>query len=413
MQEHDRRDGAEGAQAGAGEEGRPLSDRVAAAWMQGWAHYYKEASDLLCVSSAKGFFLDLNPAWERALGYSVAEMCRGSFLDLIHPDDLEHSRQALARVAVGDTALGDLVNRYRRKDGTYASIAWKSVVMVGELCYCMAQDVSAQEETEAILRKERARLHQLQHASGVVLYAIGSLAGGMPGITFISDNLRDVLGYKPEEFFEDRELWNRMVHPDDLARALDGTPIFAHGFYLREYRFRHKDGSYRWMRDETKLVKDAEGRPFEAVGTWQDVTERKEVEHTLQQQENALLELSTPLIPISDEILVMPLIGMVDSRRAEQIMSTILDGITARRAKVAILDITGMGSVDTKIAELLLRTARAARLLGVEVLLTGIRPDVAQTLVTLGVDLGAVVTFGTLQAGIQHAMRRSSAPSRR
>jgi rsbT co-antagonist protein RsbR len=127
-----------------------------------------------------------------------------------------------------------------------------------------------------------------------------------------------------------------------------------------------------------------------------DITERK-------QHERLLLQLSTPLIPISNEVVVMPLIGQLDSARADQIVDTLLQGIQNSRAKVAILDVTGVPSVDTVTADVLVRAPRAAQLLGTRVILTGIRPDVAIRLMEAGTDLSGIITRGTLQDGIRHA----------
>jgi anti-anti-sigma regulatory factor/HAMP domain-containing protein len=128
-------------------------------------------------------------------------------------------------------------------------------------------------------------------------------------------------------------------------------------------------------------------------------------EQIIRMQATALAELSTPLIPITDQIVVMPLIGALDTQRANQILSTLLQGIEASRARVAILDITGVPVVDTNIAQTLMSVARAVRLLGAQVMLTGIRPEVAQTLVGLGVDLQGLITHSVLQNGIAYALR--------
>jgi PAS domain S-box-containing protein len=142
-----------------------------------------------------------------------------------------------------------------------------------------------------------------------------------------------------------------------------------------------------------------------------DLTERKRAaeeharlqEQIIQAQAATLAELSTPLIPISDHVVVMPLIGAIDSDRAGQVLETLLHGIERSQARVAILDITGVPLVDTQVAKSLLTAAQAVRLLGARVVLTGIRPEVAQTLVGLGVDLGGIVTHSTLQSGIAYA----------
>jgi len=122
-------------------------------------------------------------------------------------------------------------------------------------------------------------------------------------------------------------------------------------------------------------------------------------------QAAAIQELSTPLIPISDEVLVMPLIGSIDSSRAQQILDRLLPGVVEYHARIIILDITGVAVVDTQIANALIHAAQSVRLLGAQVVLTGIRPEIAQTLVALNSDLRHIVTRSTLQTGIAYAMR--------
>lgn len=126
-------------------------------------------------------------------------------------------------------------------------------------------------------------------------------------------------------------------------------------------------------------------------------------EEVIRMQQSLLAELSTPLIPLKDRIVVMPLIGAMSAERAAQMLETLLSGVTARGARVAIVDITGVRTVDTHVADTLMRAAQAVRLLGAEIVITGIRAGVAQTLVGLGVDLRNIVTRRNLQGGIEHA----------
>ncbi|WP_437305661.1 PAS domain-containing protein [Sorangium sp. So ce388] len=127
-------------------------------------------------------------------------------------------------------------------------------------------------------------------------------------------------------------------------------------------------------------------------------------EQVIQAQQDALRELSTPLVPLAEGIVAMPLIGSLDRPRAQQAMEKLLDGIVQHQFHTAILDVTGVKDVDAESADALLRIARAARLLGAQLVLTGISPDTAQTLVDLGLDLSGISTRSTLQAGIAHAL---------
>jgi rsbT co-antagonist protein RsbR len=129
-------------------------------------------------------------------------------------------------------------------------------------------------------------------------------------------------------------------------------------------------------------------------------------EDRIQEQNLMIRETSTPIMPIYEGILVLPLVGSVDTHRAGQVMDNLLQGITEHQADVVILDITGVPVVDTGVAHHILQVARAARLLGTEVVLVGIGPEIAQTIVQLGVDLSDITTRAHLQAGMSYALGR-------
>jgi rsbT co-antagonist protein RsbR len=129
-----------------------------------------------------------------------------------------------------------------------------------------------------------------------------------------------------------------------------------------------------------------------------------EREQALMDQSRLILELSAPIVPIHEGVLVLPLVGAVDSRRASQIMESALEQIVAYQADVLILDITGVPIVDTGVANYILQMARAVTLLGSRVVLVGIGAEIAQTIVQLGVDLRDMTTLANLQAGIAYAL---------
>jgi rsbT co-antagonist protein RsbR len=122
-------------------------------------------------------------------------------------------------------------------------------------------------------------------------------------------------------------------------------------------------------------------------------------------QQKAILELSTPALQIRDRLLMLPIIGLLDSMRAKQLTDSLLHTIRANRAKVVVMDITGVAAVDTKVANHLIQTVTAARLMGAQVIVTGLSADVAQSLVALGVDLSKINTVGDLEGGIEEAER--------
>jgi rsbT co-antagonist protein RsbR len=130
-----------------------------------------------------------------------------------------------------------------------------------------------------------------------------------------------------------------------------------------------------------------------------------ERERLIGQQQQDLLELSTPVLQIRDRLLILPIIGAIDTQRARQFTESLLKAIRSHRAKVAVIDITGVPVVDSKVAFHLMQTVMAARLMGTLAIITGLSAEVAQAMVTLGVDLGTVRSAGDLQGGLEEAER--------
>lgn len=126
----------------------------------------------------------------------------------------------------------------------------------------------------------------------------------------------------------------------------------------------------------------------------------------IERQQQELLDLTTPVVRLWDSIVALPLIGTLDSERTQVVMESLLDSIVENEAAIAIIDITGVPTVDTLVAQHLLKTVAAARLMGAECIISGIRPQIAQTIVHLGVDLGDVVTKATLAEALKVALRR-------
>ncbi len=266
-------------------------------------------------------------------------------------------------------------------------------------------------ESSARLAAERSTLRTIIDSLPDTMY-VKDRAGRFEAA---NQALAQLLGMTPDALIgkTDHDLFPQKMaavyDADDQAIMASGVPLFD-----KEEPVQHADGTTHWIATTKVPLRDPQGRIIGIVGRGQDITERRNAEaerrqlqeELIQAQAVALQELSTPLIPISDRVLVMPLIGRIDARRANQILETLLTGIQAQQADLAIIDITGVNIVDTQVAHVLLQAARAVKLLGTQVVLTGLRPEVAQTLVSLGVDLGGIVTRSTLQSGIAYGLRR-------
>ncbi len=131
----------------------------------------------------------------------------------------------------------------------------------------------------------------------------------------------------------------------------------------------------------------------------------QERERIIRQQQEAIRELSTPVLQVRERLLILPIIGLIDPQRARQLTEQLLQGIRANRAKVVVMDITGVPSIDSNVANYLVQTVDASRLMGANVIVTGLSPEIAQTLVVIGVDLSKMDTVGDLQGGIEKAER--------
>jgi rsbT co-antagonist protein RsbR len=175
----------------------------------------------------------------------------------------------------------------------------------------------------------------------------------------------------------------------------------AYNFYLRAVAVRLLDQDPRKAFDTflslMKLVFMDIGLAFDTYIYARETTMRK--------QQEAIRELSTPVLQIRDRLLLLPIIGVIDSDRARLITEGLLRSIRANRAKVVVMDITGVATIDSKVANHLLQTVTAARLMGALVIVTGLSSDVAQSLVELGIDLTGLNTIGDLQGGIEEGER--------
>jgi rsbT co-antagonist protein RsbR len=135
-----------------------------------------------------------------------------------------------------------------------------------------------------------------------------------------------------------------------------------------------------------------------AIDTYIDSRER-----TIHEQREAFQELPTPVLPFRDGMLLVPIIGLIDSVRARLLTEQLLGAVRDNRAKVIVIDITGVQAVDSKVANHMIQTVEAARLMGATAILAGVAPQIAQTMVTLGIDLGRIITVGDLQSAIERA----------
>jgi len=209
-----------------------------------------------------------------------------------------------------------------------------------------------------------------------------------------------------------------MVGADEQA-AGELTAVLAelsrsrarNGFTPRETAlgvFALKDAVYELVADAADLAPEyqAFARMIDDLGLLTFETYAAAREQIIADQAASMLELSTPVIRLWDGVIAVPLVGALDSARTQLVMEKLLETLVATGADHAVLDITGVSTVDTEVAQHLLKTVSAARLLGAECIVSGIRPQVAQTIVSLGIEFGDIATKATLADALAHVLNR-------
>ncbi len=221
--------------------------------------------------------------------------------------------------------------------------------------------------------------------------------------TAVYDNYVDVLETGAVEALQDyaRNLSERII-----PRGVETHEVVGIVLLLRDVLARSLFAKYRQDFDKLSRVLDAYEPAANRIGTTVAVSFVQERERIIREQQEAIRELSTPVLPVRERLLILPIIGMVDPLRARQLTEQLLRGIRTNRARVVVMDITGVPAMDATVANHLVQTVEASRLLGAVVIVTGLSPELAQTLVNIGVDLSKMNTVGDLQGGIEEAERQ-------
>jgi rsbT co-antagonist protein RsbR len=220
--------------------------------------------------------------------------------------------------------------------------------------------------------------------------------------TSVYDNYVEVLETGSVEALQDyaRNLSERII-----PRGVETDEVLGIVLLLRDVLARSLFEKYQSDFDLLNRVLDAYEPAANRIANTVGVNFVQERERIIRQQQEAIRELSTPVLQVRERLLILPIIGVLDSQRARQLTEQLLRGIRANRAKVVVIDITGVPTIDSTVANNLVLTVEASRLMGAWVIITGLSSEIAQTLVTIGVDLSKVNAVGDLQGGIEEAER--------
>src|SRR2546428_1029352 len=220
--------------------------------------------------------------------------------------------------------------------------------------------------------------------------------------TSVYDNYVEVLETGAVEALQAyaRDLSERII-----PRGVETDEVVGIVLLLRDVLARSLFAKYQADFKQLNYILDAYEPAANRIANTVAVGFVQERERIIRQQQEAIRELSTPVLQVRERLLILPIIGLIDPQRARQLTEQLLRGIRLNRAKVVVIDITGVAAMDASVANHLVQTVEAARLLGATVIVTGLSPEIAQTLVNIGVDLGKMNTVGDLQGGIEEAER--------
>jgi rsbT co-antagonist protein RsbR len=274
---------------------------------------------------------------------------------------------------------------------------WLQPIGQGE-ALCFGLDVSERVKAERMQFIESTALHAILDNLTIVVWVVD--AAGM----YVYHEGRGLarVGLRPGQMVG--------VSVFDVFKGLPALEVLRRGLAGEAAHYPAPTADAEWDNWQVPIFDDA-GEVTALVGITLDVTELKRTAQELQakldlidRQQRAIRELSTPIIEVWDRILTLPIVGLVDSTRTAEIMENLLQAVVRYRARYAILDLTGVDVVDTSTASHILGLIRTIRLLGAEGILTGIHPSIAQTIVTLGVDLSGLIVRSTLREALQHCI---------
>src|SRR5215213_9496676 len=267
-----------------------------------------------------------------------------------------------------------------------------------------ALDEALLPELVAHLRKQRTTLRQEWATRITDAHLLSSMTAQeiFSEATSVYDNYVEVLETGSVEALQHyaRDLSERIIPRGVETHEVVGIVLLLRDVLARSLFEKYQD-DFRLLNRVLDVYEPAANRIANTVA----VSFVDERERVIRQQQDSIFELSTPVLQVRERLLILPIIGVLDNQRAQQLTEQLLRGIRSLRAKMVVVDITGVADVDEAVADSLVRTVEASRLMGARVIITGLSSKIAQTLVTIGVDLSKMRTVGDLQGGIEEAER--------
>jgi rsbT co-antagonist protein RsbR len=259
-------------------------------------------------------------------------------------------------------------------------------------------------ELVALLRDQRTVLREewVRRITDAGLLNVMSPEEIFAEVTTVYDNYVDVLETGSVETLQAyaRDLSERII-----PRGVETDEVLGIVLLLRDVLARSLFVNYQQNAEMLNKILDAYEPAANRIAVTVGVSFVEERERVIREQQEAIRDLSTPVLQVRERLLILPIIGMLDAARARQLTEQLLGAIQSSRAKVVVIDITGVAAIDLTVANHIVQTVEAARLMGASAVITGLSSKIAQTLVDLGVDLSMMNTVGDLQGGLEEAER--------
>jgi PAS domain S-box-containing protein len=341
-----------------------------------------------------------NEHFLRMVGYTREELREGKvrWVEMTPPEFAPLDEEAIRQLRATGSAR-HYEKEYLRKDGTRVPILIGITMLEGsqEECVAFILDITERKRVEAELRASEQRYRALTDAMPQLVWATDADGSHV----YYNRRWYEYTGLSEEESLGFG--FTNALHPEDKQRTLarwERAWRTGEGYEI-EYRFYSRPrGEYRWFLGRAMPLRDESGAIRQWVGTCTDIEEQKQMEETLErlnrERERMLEEVSTPLVPVLEGVLVLPIIGSLDNVRMQRATSTALDEVRRTGARVLIIDITGARIIDERAVANLSNLVAALRLVGAEAIVTGVTVAAAQALVGLGLDLGGLRTHRTL-----------------
>ncbi|MDI1479622.1 PAS domain S-box protein [Polyangium sp. y55x31] len=371
-----------------------------------YERFFQTSGDLLAVLDREGRFVQANQAFRDVLGYRIDSLVGQPFSTIVHPDDAAEMRAFLEGSGQGDVTLRVTKRLLHRDLGARTVALSLRRVAEDEAIYATGREVHEHESAEAGRRREEV-LQKMQATARVGGWEVDNRTGAL---------------YWTEETYRIHEVppgFRPVVETAINFYTPEAIPIITAAVqgcmrgeaYDLELQILTATGKRLWVRASGHPVFE-DGEVVRLIGAFQDIDDfkRREIElqeklAIIEEQRTAIHAMSAPIIQVWDGVLALPVVGTLDEARASEITGRMLSAVVAHAAKYAILDLTGVESVDEATADHVVRIIRSIQLLGAQSIVTGIRPAVAQTLIALGAGFAGARTVSNLREAIKICMR--------